>query len=267
MQRSTRGRRPPKHPAAGSTRKSRRIVQYLVTHARAARLIATADDWSKLMDKCNGTPAGQANLSIVHALAALVRLLTTWDTPEGEALTNAAFDLGEVPQRFANPPSPPAPAELPPSAPTVAPSSPVAPPPRLSIASSIAERLESLLTDIAGHVTTIEGAIGEARAEIEAAAPPASRVTTIAAAELLCDLERTAPGYPAGSTLRPLSAAEIADLRAQVDDIASAGLDAVDAPSRRRLGRRTARVTMIAAYRKARAIFALAESASPGGAA
>ena len=144
-------------------------------------------------------------------------------------------------------------------------------PAALSIASSAAERLESLLTDVAGHVRTIEGAIGEARAEIEASTPRASRATSIAPADLLRELERAAPGYPAGSTPRPLSASELADLRSQVDDIATAGLDAVDAPSRRRLGRRTARAMMIAAYRKARAIFALAgeglSPASQGGAA
>lgn len=109
MKRSTRGRRPPKPHGAGMHREP----QYLVSDALADRLRAAAAGWSKLADKFNWTPAGQACLAITCALAALVRLLTTWDTPEGEAIAAAAFALGNVPERSAPPP----PAGLPPSAP------------------------------------------------------------------------------------------------------------------------------------------------------
>jgi hypothetical protein len=48
------------------------------------------------------------------------------------------------------------------------------------------------------------------------------------------------------------------DLRAQVDDITAAALDATAAPSKRKLGRIEARRQIQEAARKCRAIFALA---------
>ena len=212
MQRSTRGRRPPKHPDTPRTRNAagaappeareaapnaRPIPAPKATKNPAApRAPRTGDsgplrtgeaitslrtacvDWAKVVANDDGgrsgTTTAQAYLAIRRALVALVRLFRTYTTPEGDALTVAALALGDVPARFATtPPAPLHAAELPPNAPTVAPSTPTAPTPRPPPASGCAERLESLLTDIAVYARTIEGAIGEARAEIEAAAPPA----------------------------------------------------------------------------------------------
>jgi hypothetical protein len=60
-----------------------------------------------------------------------------------------------------------------------------------------------------------------------------------------------------------LSAAALADLRAQLDDIVAAALDATEPPGRRTLGRREARRQIVEAARKCEAIFALAGKRSP----
>jgi hypothetical protein len=56
-----------------------------------------------------------------------------------------------------------------------------------------------------------------------------------------------------------LTLADLADLRAQLADVSAVALDATARPSRRRLGRRSARETAAAAHKKALAILDLAE--------
>jgi hypothetical protein len=60
------------------------------------------------------------------------------------------------------------------------------------------------------------------------------------------------------SSLPPAPPSWLVDLRAQVDDLVAAALDATAAPSKRKLGRTEAQRQIQEAARKCRAIFALA---------
>ena len=123
MKRSTRGRRPPKHQDAGSTREPtpttpRRstappadptskptpaiVVEAFVREATVTLRIA-ASGWGKVAKSVDGEgppirrpPIEQMWLAVYGALLALVRLLAVWETPEGTALLRAARILGEL---------------------------------------------------------------------------------------------------------------------------------------------------------------------------
>jgi len=71
----------------------------LVGRVLAGILTAAAKSWGKVLVPTDDPAKGAARGAIASALLALVRLLTAWGTPEGAALTRAAYALGEVPHR------------------------------------------------------------------------------------------------------------------------------------------------------------------------